>query len=188
MTATMMVDGRKRTQPVTLIHATAAPTGWLLAKVSTVVISPPKWHLKCEAMAVVVAQSPRAGPRTRALNPPCQVLHWGHGPLSKFSSLRCSHSTRWHDWTSAKWPWSSLLSVIWCLPDSPFNPFLFCLFLTLLQCIFFMLLTSFCSDLLILGTSVLAWNTCIDLLLRCNKQSLRKRVDWQVLFQGGLER
>lgn len=68
MTATMMVDGRKRTQPVTLIHATAAPTGWLLAKVSAVIISPPKWHLKCEAMAVLVAQSPQAGPRTWASN------------------------------------------------------------------------------------------------------------------------
>lgn len=67
MTATMMVDGRKRTPPVTLIHATAAPTGWLGAKVSTVVISPPKWHLKCEAMAVLVAQSPRAEPWTWAV-------------------------------------------------------------------------------------------------------------------------
>lgn len=69
MTATMMVDGRKRTQPVTLIHAIADPTGWLLAKVSTVVISPPKWHLKCEAVAVLVAQSPQARPRTRIPNP-----------------------------------------------------------------------------------------------------------------------
>lgn len=69
MTATMMVDGRKRTQPVTLIHARAAPTGWLLAKLLTVVISPPKWHLKCEAMAVLVAQSPQARPRTWAQNP-----------------------------------------------------------------------------------------------------------------------
>lgn len=69
MTATMMVDGRKRTQPVTLIHAIADPTGWLLAKVSTVVISPPKWHLKCEAVPVLVAQSPQARPRTRIPNP-----------------------------------------------------------------------------------------------------------------------
>lgn len=69
MTATMMVDGRKRTQPVTLIHAIADPTGWLLAKVSTVVISPPKWHLKCEAVPVLVAQSPQARPQTRIPNP-----------------------------------------------------------------------------------------------------------------------
>lgn len=68
MTATMMVDGRKRTQPVTLIHATAVPTGWFRAKVSTVIIFPPKCHLKCEAMAVLVAQSPQAGPLTWVLN------------------------------------------------------------------------------------------------------------------------
>lgn len=63
MTATMMVDGRKRTQSVALIHAIATPTGWLLAKVSTVIISTPKRHLKCEAVAVLVAQSPQAMPQ-----------------------------------------------------------------------------------------------------------------------------
>lgn len=67
MTAATMVDGRRRTPPVTLIHATAVPAGWLLAKVLTVGISSPKWHLKCEVMAVLVAQAPQAGPRTRAL-------------------------------------------------------------------------------------------------------------------------
>lgn len=69
MTATVMVDGRKRAQPVALIHGTAAATGWHLAKVSTVVISTSKWHLKCEAVAVLVAQSPRAVPWTWVLNP-----------------------------------------------------------------------------------------------------------------------
>lgn len=39
------------------------PESWQL------LYSPPKWHLKCEAMAVLVAQSPQAGPRTWALNP-----------------------------------------------------------------------------------------------------------------------
>lgn len=67
MTAATMVDGRRRMPPVTLIHATAVPAGWLLAKVLTVGISSPKWHLKCEVMAVLVAQAPQAEPRTWVL-------------------------------------------------------------------------------------------------------------------------
>lgn len=100
MTATMMADGRKRTLPVTLIHRTAAPAGWLLARVLTVVISPPppKWHLKCEAMAVLVAQSPQAGPRTWALNPePGFFLHWGHRPLSQVLRTQILASLSWQN-------------------------------------------------------------------------------------------
>lgn len=90
MTAATMVDGRQRTPPVTLIHATAVPAGWLLARVLTVGISSPKWHLKCEVMAVLVAQAPQAGPRTQALallpSLDIEVID----PRAKSDPVRCS--------------------------------------------------------------------------------------------------